>query len=120
MINNSLLINNNDDINLKNMLNEKLTPGFALRSKQKFGKRGGKRLDLKVIEKLKEMFLIGNIEKNNKFSPEDMLKNLQSCAENYEIEADNIPSLQQIKSWITRFNQHHKKQAAEFASTSSN
>ena len=75
MINNSLLINNNDDINLKNMLNEKLTPGFALRSKQKSGKRNGKRLDLKVIEILKEMFLTDNIEKNNKFSPEDMLKN---------------------------------------------
>jgi len=43
------------------------------------------------------MFLTGNIEKNNKFSPEDMLKNLQLCAENYGIEVDNIPSLQQIK-----------------------
>ena len=74
MINNSLLINNNDDINLKNMLNEKLTPGFALRSKQKFGKRNGKRLDLKVIEILKEMFLTDNIEKNNELSPEDMFK----------------------------------------------
>lgn len=65
------------------------------------------------------MFLTGNIEKNNKFSPEDMLKNLQLCAENYEIEADNIPSLQQIKSWISKFNKYHKKQAAEIASTSS-
>ena len=58
------------------------------------------------------MFLTGNIEKNNKFSPEDMLKNLQLCAENYGIEVDNIPSLQQIKSWISRFDQRHKKQAA--------
>ena len=104
----------------KNLLDERLMPGFALRSKQKFGKRGGKRLDLKVIEKLKEMFLAGNIEKDKKYSPEDMLKNLQACAENYEIEVDNIPSLHQIKSWISRFNQHHKKQAAEIASTSSN
>ena len=67
------------------------------------------------------MFLTGNIEKNNKFSPEDMLKNLQLCAENYGIEVDNnIPFLQQIKSWISKFNQYHKKQAAEIASTSSN
>ena len=36
--------------------------------------------------------------------------------ENNEVKADNIPSLQQIKSWISRFNQHHKKQAAEIAS----
>ena len=120
IINKFLFINDNDDINLKNLLDERLMPGFALRSKQKFGKRGGKRLDLKVIEKLKEMFLAGNIEKDKKYSPEDMLKNLQACAENYEIEVDNIPSLHQIKSWISRFNQHHKKQAAEIASTSSN
>ena len=102
------------------MLNEKLTPGFALRSKQKFGKMSGKRLDLKVIEILKEMFLTGNIEKNNKFSPKDMLKNLQLCAKNYEIEADNIPSLQQIKPWVSKFNQYHKKQVDKIASTSSN
>jgi len=66
------------------------------------------------------MFLAGNIEKSNKFSPEDMLKQLEKHAENSEIEADNIPTLQQIKSWISRFNHHHKKQAAGVASTSSN
>ena len=105
-----------DDNDLKNLLYEKLIPGFALKSKQKFGKKGGgKRLDLNVIEKLKEMFLAGNIEKCNKFSPEDMLKNLQKHAENNDIGVDSIPSLQQIKSWIFRFNQHHKKQAAKNA-----
>lgn len=114
-INHSLLTIDNTD--LKNLLDEKLIPGFALRSKQKFGKRGGKKLDLKVVEKLKEMFLAGNIEKSNKFSPEDMLKNLNICVENNELETDNIPSHQQIKSWISRFNQHHKKQAAEIASS---
>jgi hypothetical protein len=61
------------------------------------------------------MFLAGNIEKSNKFSPEDMLKNLNQCVENDELEASNIPTLQQIKSWITRFNQYHKKRAAEDA-----
>jgi hypothetical protein len=107
-----------DDNDLKNLLYEKLIPGFALKSKQKFGKKGGgKRLDLNVIEKLKEMFLAGNIEKSNKFSPEDMLKNLQKNAENNDIEVDSIPSLQQIKSWISRFNQQHKKQAAKNANT---
>jgi hypothetical protein len=57
----------NDD--LKDLLHRNLIPGFALRSKQKFGKKGGKRLNLNVIEKLKEMFLAGNIEKSNRFSP---------------------------------------------------
>jgi hypothetical protein len=111
----SLVSNNNDDINLNSLVNEKLISGFALRSKQKFGKRGGKKLDLKVVERLKEMFLAGNKEKSKKFSPEDMFKNLQVRAENNEIEVGNIPSLKQITSWIFRFNQYHKKQAAEIA-----
>ncbi|CAJ0889026.1 5620_t:CDS:2 [Entrophospora sp. SA101] len=48
---------------------------------------GGKRLNLNAIEKLKEMFLAGNIEKSNKFSPEDMLKQLEKHAENNEIKS---------------------------------
>ena len=91
------MLNDND---LKDLLYEKLTPGFALKSNQKFGKRGGKRLDIKVVEKLKEMFLAGNLEKSNKFSPEDMLKNLKVHIENNELETNNIPTLQQIKSLI--------------------
>jgi len=43
--NNSLLL----DDNIKN-LDEKLKPGFALKSNQKYGKKGGKKFDLNVIE----------------------------------------------------------------------
>ena len=46
-----------------------------------------------------------------------MLKELQRLVETDELEAESIPSLQQVKSWISRFNHHHKKQAAEVAST---
>jgi len=42
-----------------------------------------------------------------------MLNNLRTCVENNELKADDIPTLSQIKSWITRFNQYHKKQAAK-------
>ncbi|CAJ0857275.1 14633_t:CDS:2 [Entrophospora sp. SA101] len=69
-------------MNLKNLLDEKLKPGFALKIKSK------------------------------KYSPEDMLKELQRLVKTDELEAENIPSLQQIKSWISRFSQHHKKQAS--------
>jgi len=93
--NNSLLL----DDNIKN-LDEKLKPGFALKSNQKYGKKGGKKFDLNVIERLKSMFLASNIEKSK---PEDMLKKLQKLVENNELKAKNIPSLQQIKSWITQF-----------------
>ena len=97
---------------MKNLLDEKLKPGFALKSSQKYGKKGGKKFDLNVIEWLKSMFLASNIEKSK---PEDMLKKLQKLVENNELEAENIPSLQQIKSWISQFSWHHKKWAAENA-----
>jgi len=45
------------------------------------------------------------------------LKNLQKHAENNNIGVDSIPSLQQIKSWIFRFNLHQKKQTAKNANT---
>ena len=83
---NSVLLKDSD---VKNLLYEKLTPGFALKSNQKFGKKGGKRLDVRVIEKLKEMFLAGNMEKSNKFS-------LKVDVENNELEIDNIPTLTKL------------------------
>jgi hypothetical protein len=107
----------NDNINLKNLLDERLRPGFALKSNQKYGKKGGRKLNLNVIEQLKNMFLAGNIEKNKKYSPDDMLKELRRLVENNELEAEDIPSLKQIKSWISRFSQQHKRQAAENASS---
>jgi hypothetical protein len=93
-------------------------PGFALKSHQKFGKKGGgKHLNLDIVEKLKMMFIQGNIEKNKKLSAEEMLKNLEILADNNEINKDDIPKLQQIKSWIARFNQQYKKQSAEQAAS---
>ncbi|CAH1769402.1 13283_t:CDS:2 [Entrophospora sp. SA101] len=54
-------------MNLNNLLDEKLEPGFALKT--------------------------GNIEKRKKYPPEDMLKEL---VETDELEAENNPSLQQV------------------------
>ena len=90
---NSVLLKDSD---VKNLLYEKLTPGLALKSNQKLGKKGGKRFDVRVIEKLKEMFLAGNMEKSNKFSPEDMLKSLKVDVENNELEIDNISTLTKL------------------------
>ena len=53
--------------------------------------------------------MAGNIEKNKKYSPEYMLKELRRLGESNESEAENIPSLSQIKSWVSRFGQQHKK-----------
>ena len=77
-------------MNLKNLLDERLKPGFALKRNQKYGEKGGRKLNLNVIEQLKSMFLTGNIEKNKKILPRRLV-------ENNELEAENTPSLQQIK-----------------------
>ena len=90
-------------------MREKLIPGYALKSRQKLGKKGGKRLNSEVVERLKEMFIRGNIDKNVKLSAEDMLKNIQILVNNNEIENENIPKIEQIRSWIGRFNQQYKK-----------
>ena len=84
-------------------MKEKLIPGYALKSHQKLGKKGGgKCLNSEVVERLKVMFLQGSINRNMKLSAEDMLKNIQILADNNEIENEDIPKLQQIKSWIGR------------------
>ena len=93
--------------------------GYALKSRQKLGKKGGKRLNSEVVERLKEMFIRGNIDKNVKLSAEDMLKNIQILVNNNEIENENIPKIEQIRSWIGRFNQQYKKESAKQAIISS-
>ena len=96
-----------------------MIPGYALKSRQKLGKKGGKRLNSEVVERLKEMFIRGNIDKNVKLSAEDMLKNIQILVNNNEIENENIPKIEQIRSWIGRFNQQYKKESAKQAIISS-
>lgn len=90
-----------------------MLPGFALKSRQKLGKKGGgQRLNLEVVERLKVMFIQGNINKNMKLSSKDMLEKLKNMSDDGEIEKENIPKLTQIESWISRFNQQYKKEAA--------
>lgn len=88
-----------------------------MKSNQKFGKKGGKRLNIDIVEKLKIMFLQGNVDNYMKLSAEDMLSNLNSLANKNEIEKDDIPTLQQIKSWISRFNQKYKKESSSSLTT---
>ncbi|CAH1768947.1 949_t:CDS:2 [Entrophospora sp. SA101] len=110
---NKMDVSYNQSIDINVLLKEKLLPGFALKGNQKFGKKGGgKHLNVNVVEKLKVMFLQGNIDNYMKMSAEDMLSNLNDLAKENEIEEDDIPTLQQIKSWISRFNQKYKKESS--------
>ena len=101
------------------LLREKLIPVYALKIRQNLGKKCGKRLNSEVVERLKEMFIRGNIDKNVKLSAEDMLKNIQILVNNNEIENENIPKIEQIRSWFGRFNQQYKKESAKQAIISS-
>jgi hypothetical protein len=68
-------------------------PGFALKSHQKLGKKGGgQRLNLEIVERLKVMFLQGNINKNMKLSAEDMFEKLKNMSDDGEIEKETIPN----------------------------
>ena len=58
------------------------------------------------------MFIEGNIEKNKKLSPEQMLDQLNVLVENDFLTKEKIPTLSQIKSWIGRFNQQYKKSSS--------
>ena len=69
-----------------------------MKSHQKLGKKGGgQRLNLEVVERLKVMFLQGNVNKNMKLSGEDMLEKLKNMSDDGEIEKENIPKLTQLK-----------------------
>ena len=95
------------------LLREKLIPVYALKIRQNLGKKCGKRLNSEVVERLKEMFIRGNIDKNVKLSAEDMLKNIQIWLIIMKLKK------WEHRSWIGRFNQQYKKESAKQAIISS-
>ncbi|PKK57177.1 hypothetical protein RhiirC2_721392 [Rhizophagus irregularis] len=87
--------------------------GWALKSKQKYGKRGsGKRLSKRVWKILEEYFLEGDVDKSKRYTAATMLESLKKKVEGGELGNDEIPKLQTVQSWISRYSaQHHQKMA---------
>ncbi len=71
--------------------------GWALKSKQKYGKReGGKRISKKVWKVLEEYFLEGDINKSKRYTTATMLESLKGKVKKGELKDEEILRLQTI------------------------
>ena len=74
-----------------------LESGWALKSKQKYGKReGGKCISKKVWKVLEEYFLERDINKSKRYTAAIMLESLKEKVEKRELEDEEILRLQTI------------------------
>jgi hypothetical protein len=90
-----------------------------LKSAQKFGKRGGgKRISKRVWNLLQEYFLEGNVNKSQRHTAESMLAQLKQNVKDGVIEEEEVPKLDTIKNWISRYTNQHRQEAAKVAQTS--
>ena len=91
-----------------------LACGWALKSAQKYGKKGGgKRISKKVWNLLQEYFLEGNVNKSERHTAQSMLAQLKQNVERGVIEEDEVPKLETISNWISRYASQHRQEAAE-------
>jgi len=91
-----------------------LESGWALKTKQKYGKRGGgKRISKRVWKFLEEYFLEGDVDKSKRYTATTMLESLKRKVEEGELGEDEIPKLQTIQGWISRYSAQHRQKMAE-------
>ncbi|PKB96574.1 hypothetical protein RhiirA5_434607 [Rhizophagus irregularis] len=96
-----------------------LTCGWALKSAQKYGKKGsGKRISKKVWNLLQEYFLEGNVNKSERHTAESMLARLKKNVEDGVIEEEEVPKLETIRNWISRYTSQHHQELAIVAQAS--
>lgn len=84
-----------------------------MKSKQKYGIRGGgKRITKKVKSYLEGYFLAGNVNKTDRMTAKEMVSQLQILANKGEIQVENIPEVATVANWITRYAANLKKLSA--------
>ncbi|RIB11932.1 hypothetical protein C2G38_2202151, partial [Gigaspora rosea] len=69
---------------------------WAIKGKQKFGKKGGAHISKEVADLLKGYFHAGNANSSQRYQPEDMLRALNEKADNNELDRAQIPKLETI------------------------
>ncbi|POG77624.1 hypothetical protein GLOIN_2v1767686 [Rhizophagus irregularis DAOM 181602=DAOM 197198] len=73
--------------------------GWALKENQKFGKKeAGKRMTNQVRALLEGYFMAGNADKSNRYTAQDMQRELEKCAQEGEIDKDNVPKVTTIQN----------------------
>ncbi|CAG8574460.1 18359_t:CDS:2 [Dentiscutata erythropus] len=112
----------NPSIQYTNTIEEQypLPKGWAIKGKQKFGKKGGAHISKEVADLLKGYFHAGNANSSQRYQPEDMLRALNKKADNNELDRTQIPKLETIRNWISRYSIVIKKEIAEKMLTSLN
>jgi hypothetical protein len=91
-----------------------LEKGWALKSKQKYGIRGGeKRMTKKIKSYLEGYFLAGNINKTDRMTAKEMVSQLHILVDEGEIQVENIPEVATVANWITRYAANLKKSLAQ-------
>ncbi|CAG8754993.1 2310_t:CDS:2, partial [Dentiscutata erythropus] len=98
----------------ENICGNLLTLGWALKENQKFGKKGaGKRISKHVIAHLEGYFLASNANKSERYSAEEMHKELIDLAKEGSLEKNDIPKVSTIQNWIARYAAQHKQKMAK-------
>ncbi|CAB4401663.1 unnamed protein product [Rhizophagus irregularis] len=93
--------------------NFSLTNEWTLRNNQKYGKKGsGKRMTATVKAYLEEYFLSGNVNKTDRMSAKDIVKELQNLAKEGEIQLDDVLKIKTVEGWIARFLSSLRKEYA--------
>ncbi|CAG8826693.1 28441_t:CDS:2, partial [Racocetra persica] len=88
----------------------------ALKEKQKYGKKEvEKRIAKKVRKILEEYFLACKADKSDHYTVQDMYEALQQRVLEDEIEAEAIPKVSTIQSWIGHYTRQYHKHAAQTA-----
>ncbi|CAB5163047.1 unnamed protein product [Rhizophagus irregularis] len=87
--------------------------GWALKENQKFSKKeAGKRMTNQVRALLEGYFMAGNADKSNRYTAQDMQRELEKCAQEGEIDKDNVPKVTTIQNWISKTTREHREKAA--------
>ncbi|CAG8606057.1 40541_t:CDS:2 [Gigaspora margarita] len=93
-----------------NIIKEKV----GAKGNQKFGKKGAdKRISKHVIAYLEDYFLLGNTNKSDKYSAEEMRKELIELVKVGNLEESDIPKVSTIQNWIARYAMQHKQKTAQ-------
>ncbi|CAJ0849766.1 1823_t:CDS:2 [Entrophospora sp. SA101] len=84
--------------------------GWALKEKQKFGKKGGGvRMSSQVTSLCQNYFHAGNTNKSDRYSPEDMLNELNKLVKERQLDPNELPKINTIQSWIGRYSANCKR-----------
>ncbi|RIB14445.1 hypothetical protein C2G38_2040185 [Gigaspora rosea] len=85
-----------------------LPAGWALKETQKFSIKGkGKRISKNMVSLLEAFFLVGDANKSDRYTAEDMLNEIHSMARKGLLEDDEIPKLTTISNWISGYAKKH-------------